>query len=148
MVTFRGLTGGLIVGGDFGISLGDIQNGNVVLDNTHGTVYGDEMAFAPGGDGTESGQGLTNGNVYIMNSHGMMEGKSGTNPAFGPTNISGHDSLGAITINDVQSEGESGGHVFIYNEAYNIFGGRYARGGGGTIGRRRRARRPSPSVPI
>src|SRR5262249_32600583 len=106
--------GGLIAGDDVGIHLDHIANGNVVLDNSRGTVYGDEMAFALGGNGDDGSAGLTGGNVYITNAGGLMEGHDGSDDAFGGT--TGHDSLGAITINSVHSDGEGdGGHVYIYN---------------------------------
>ncbi|MEJ0097463.1 MAG: hypothetical protein WDM84_05380 [Bauldia sp.] len=117
-------TGGLITGGDFGVRLSDIQNGDVVLNNDHGTIYGDEMGFALGGDGTESGQGLIGGNVYISNVRGLIEGSAGTDLDFGgATNQVLEDSLGAITINGVQASEGFGGNVFIDNGSEGGWGG-------------------------
>ncbi len=86
----------LLSGGDYGVKLSSISNGDVVFNNDFGITYGDEMAFAL--------NGLTEGDVLITNSAGVMEGHNGSSTLF-PT----RDSYGAITIANVD------GHVQIRN---------------------------------
>jgi len=106
--------GGLITGGDFGIVMSSVSGGNITINNDYGTIYGDEMAIALGGNGQTTDLGLTGGSVTIYNANGLIEGVAGSNASFG-SGIPGSDSLGAITINDVQAAAGVGGNVTIYN---------------------------------
>ncbi|HVZ14145.1 MAG TPA: autotransporter outer membrane beta-barrel domain-containing protein [Bauldia sp.] len=107
----------LLTGGDYGVKLSAISNGDIVFNNDYGVAYGDEMAFAL--------NGLTEGDVLITNSAGMMEGHNGSSPMF-----ASRDSYGAVTIANVDghveidngsSEGGVGGEIVGVDSASAIY---------------------------